>query len=727
MTHTKQNIPSTSNKTGQTLSIPDLSLVLMVGISGSGKSTFAQQHFESYEVVSSDQCRGIVSNNENDLNATSDAFELLNYTVSKRLKNGLLTVVDATNVQPESRSKLVRLAKEHHVLPVAVVLNVPLKTCEQRNNSREDRSIRKEGLRQQYLNLKRSVKRLKREGFRTIHVLDSEEKIANVEGFFREKRYNDLRHEQGPFNIIGDVHGCLEELTELIDKLGYVREEVEYDLINFGIKIKHPEGRRLIFVGDLVDRGPDSVGVLKLVMSTVKDEIAFCVPGNHDVKLRRKLIGKNVNVNHGLEVTMAQLEGESSEFIKKIEQFVYGLTSHLIFDEGKLLVAHAGLGEAMHGRTSGAVRSFCLYGETTGETDEFGLPVRFDWASEYRGTTKVVYGHTPVPRAEWFNNTMDIDTGCVFGGKLSALKYPEEEVVSIDAKKVYSEPKRPIEQAPIGPFSTQHQHDDLLDIEDVTGKRIIQTRLRNNITIKEENSISALEVMSRFAVNPKWLIYLPPTMSPCETSTLDDYLEHPENAIDYYAKHNVGRIVLEEKHMGSRAIVIVCKDESVVQKRFGIEDEGIGICYTRTGRNFFSDSELEKAFLHRVCKGLTKANFWEKFNTDWVCLDTELMPWSAKAQALLKDQYAAVGASATHGLSDVVNVLKKMTARNLGEEDDAISKLTQSFIRKNEQAAQFVTAYQGYCWEVESLDDYQLAPFHILATEEQTYSSKSHQ
>ena len=219
-----------------------------------------------------------------------------------------------------------------------------------------------------------------------------------------------------------------------------------------------------------------------------------------------------------------------------VREFLYSLISHYILDNGKLAVAHAGIKEEMQGRGSGAVRSFCLYGETTGEIDEFGLPVRYNWASEYRGKAKVVFGHTPVPKAEWLNKTIDIDTGCVFGGELTALRYPEEELVSVKAKEVYCEPVKPLETESDSNLSHQQEYDDLLNIDDVIGKRIVQTRLRNNLTIREENSIAALEVMSRFAINPKWLIYLPPTMSPCGTSELPNYLEHPQQAVNYYKK-----------------------------------------------------------------------------------------------------------------------------------------------------------------------------------------------
>lgn len=505
------------------ITVPQLSLVLLVGVSGSGKSSFAKKHFEKYEIVSSDECRGIVSNDENSLDATQDAFELVHYIIAKRLKQGLLTVVDATNVQADGRKKLIQLAHDYHTLPVAIVLDLPEKVCQKRNEERSDRNFGNHVIRNQKQQLKRSLRGLKREGFRKIYTLKSVEEVDAVQGIIREKLYNDKKDITGPFDIIGDIHGCYEELIMLLEELDYQLIKATDNSKNYGLSVSHPENRKVIFLGDLVDRGPASPAVLKLVMSMVQSGIAFCVPGNHDLKLQKKLKGKNVNIAHGLAETLEQLEKETPEFIEEVKEFLYSLISHYIFDDGNLVVAHAGIKEEMQGRGSAAVRAFCLYGETTGEIDEFGLPVRYNWASEYRGKAKVIYGHTPIPEPEWLNRTLNIDTGCVFGGKLTALRYPEEILVSVPAQKVYCEPVRPL-QTETPELTHQQEYDDLLNIEDVIGKRIIQTKLKNNITIQEENSIAALEVMSRFAVNPKWLIYLPPTMSPCETSDLPEKL-----------------------------------------------------------------------------------------------------------------------------------------------------------------------------------------------------------
>jgi protein phosphatase len=340
----------------------------------------------------------------------------------------------------------------------------------------------------------------------------------------------------------------------------------------------------------------------------------------------------------------------------------------------------------------------------------------------------VVYGHTPVPHAEWLNKTINIDTGCVFGGALTALRYPELETVSVPARQTYCVPARPFLPDADGgaALSSQHQDDDLLDMADVTGKRIISTRLRHNVTVREENATAALEVMSRFAANPKWLVYLPPTMSPSETSSRDGYLEHPEEAFAYFRGQGIEQVVCERKHMGSRAVVVVCRNEEAARRRFGVAGES-GIVTTRTGRQFFEDAALEASLLDRVRHALTASNFWSEFATDWAVLDCELMPWSAKAQELLKSQYAAVGAAANAALPHVLDALTVAQNRLHGDAAELTSALHADFAGRKIAAERFVDAYRGYCWPVESIADYKLAPFHLLATEGTVHFHQNHQ
>lgn len=691
-----------TRKPGRELPVTDLSLVVLVGASGSGKSTFARRHFKPTEVISSDFCRGLVADDENDQSASRDAFDVLHYIAGKRLAAGRRTVVDATSVQQDSRRQLIDLAKRYDVLPIAIVLDVPEEVCAERNAARTDRADMPRRVIQRHVReLRRSLRHLEREGFRKVHVLRGVEEVENAT-VVTEKRYNDLTHLTGPFDIVGDIHGCSAELEALLAKLGYAD----------GV---HPEGRTAVFVGDLVDRGPDSPGVLRRVMSMVKSGNALCVPGNHENKYGRHLKGRRVQHTHGLAETIAQMEGESEEFRAEVREFIDGLVSHYVLDGGRLVVCHAGLPEKYHGRTSGRVRSHALYGETTGETDAFGLPVRYPWAEDYRGRAAVVYGHTPVPEATWLNNTICVDTGAVFGGKLTALRWPERELVDVPAERVWYEPVRPLHsEAPGG------QDGRPLDLADVHGRRAVETRHAGRVAVREENAAAALEVMSRFATDPRLLPYLPPTMAPTATSRIESYLEHPEEAFAQYARDGVARVVCEEKHMGSRAVALVCRDAETARKRFGV-DGPTGSLYTRTGRPFFDDTEVTEEILGRLRSAIGDAGLWEELDTDWLLLDAELMPWSLKATGLLRGQYAAVGAASGAVFPGALAALEAAAARGA----DVGGLLT----RQRERAADaraFTAAYRRYCWTTEGLEGVRLAPFQLLAVQGRSLAALPH-
>ncbi|WP_205530646.1 polynucleotide kinase-phosphatase [Streptomyces sp. MBT27] len=693
-------LPATSCP--RALPVTDLSLVVLVGATGSGKSTFARRHFKATEVISSDFCRGLVADDENDQGASRDAFDVLHYIAGKRLAAGRLTVVDATNVQPESRKQLVRLAREHDVLPIAIVLDLPEDVCAERNAQRPDRAgMPRHVIGRHRRELRRGLRGLEREGFRKVHVLRSVEEVERAE-IVIERRYNDLRHLTGPFDIIGDIHGCRSELESLLGKLGYVD----------GV---HPEGRTAVFVGDLVDRGPDSPGVLRRVMGMVADGNALCVPGNHENKLGRYLKGRNVQHTHGLAETIEQLEKEDEGFREQVREFIDGLVSHYVLDGGSLVVCHAGLPEKYHGRTSGRVRSHALYGDTTGETDEFGLPVRYPWAEDYRGRAAVVYGHTPVPNTSWINNTICLDTGAVFGGRMTALRWPERELVDVPAERVWYEPVKPlVTEAPGG-----HEGRPL-DLADVHGRRVVETRLMGKVAVREENAAAALEVMSRFAVDPRLLAHLPPTMAPTATSRVEGYLEHPAEAFAQYAKDGVAKVVCEEKHMGSRAVALVCRDAEVARERFGVPG-ATGVLHTRTGRPFFDDAAVTEEILQRLRSAVSAAGLWDELGTDWLLLDAELLPWSLKASGLLRSQYAAVGASSGAALPAALRALEAASGRGV-----EVAGLAERQRERAADAAAFTEAYRRYCWTTDGLDGVRLAPFQILAVQGRSLAAVPH-
>jgi protein phosphatase len=699
------------------LTVPELSLVVLIGVSGSGKSTFGCTHFRPTEVISSDFCRGLVADDENDQSATPQAFELLHYIAGQRLKAGRLTVVDATNVQTEARRQLVTIAREHDVLPVAIVLDVPEKVCVERNAGRPDRDFGAHVIRRQRDQLRRGLKGLQREGFRTVHTLHGEDEVADV-SITRTKLFNDLRHESGPFDVIGDVHGCRAELEALLAELGYAIGR-DHEGRATGA---HHDGRRAIFVGDLVDRGPDTPGVLRLVMGMVAAGDAFCVPGNHENKLLRALRGRNVQVTHGLVESLAQLAAETDQFRADAERFMDGLVSHYVLDGGRLVVSHAGLTERYQGRASRRVREFCLYGQTTGETDEYGLPVRYPWAQEYRGEAMVLYGHTPIPAPEWVNNTLCLDTGCVFGGRLTALRYPERELVSVPAAKVYYAPAKPFPVNPdaVVPDVAGRRDPEVLDITDVTGTRIVETKYHPRIGVREENAAAALELMSRFAIDPRWLLYLPPTMSPVATSTRPDLLEHPEQAFDAFRADGIDHVVCEEKHMGSRAVALVCRSLGAARARFGAPGDQLGAVWTRTGRPFFS-GELMAQFVDRLRAAAEAAGLFDELGTPWLLLDAELLPWSAKAGQLLRDQYAAVGAAARASLPVAVSLLGQAAAAGLD-----VGDLLERTRTRELNAAAFTDAYRHYCWPTDGLTGVRIAPFQLLAAEGAVYHERPH-
>ncbi|HHH31059.1 MAG TPA: hypothetical protein ENK57_22310 [Polyangiaceae bacterium] len=265
---------------------------------------------------------------------------------------------------------------------------------------------------------------LRKQRFRSVFHLHGVEEVesASVQIVRREC---DRRTDRGPFDLIGDVHGCAAELRELLERLGYSADG------------RHPDGRRVVFLGDLVDRGPAIPETLEIAMNLVCARGGIAVLGNHDAKLLRWFAGKNVKLVHGLEQSVEQLEGCSAADLHRYRLFLESLGVHYLLDGGRLVIAHGGLAQRFHGRTSGAVRAFCLFGDTTGETDEDGYPIRLDWGSEYRGEAAVVYGHTPTLEPAWVNNALCIDTGCVFGGSLTALRWPERTIVSVPAREIY--------------------------------------------------------------------------------------------------------------------------------------------------------------------------------------------------------------------------------------------------------------------------------------------------
>jgi protein phosphatase len=258
-----------------------------------------------------------------------------------------------------------------------------------------------------------------------------------------------------------------------------------------------------------------------------------------------------------------------------------------------------------------------------------------------------------------------------------------------------------------------------LNISDVLGKRIVAARLAGSVTVREENALAALEVMSRFAIDPRWLVYLPPTMSPTATSAEPGLLEHPAEALGAYRSAGVAEVICQEKHMGSRAVLVACRDDAAALRRFGLP--GPGVIFTRTGRAFFADPRVERELLGAVIEACETAGLWQELATDWLVLDCELLPWSAKAGDLLRTQYAPVAVAAEAALSEAAELARAAVARGV----DAAGLLA-GLIERQASSSGFAAAYRRYCWPVSSIADLRLAPFQILAGEGAVHALRPH-
>ncbi|MCY3016627.1 MAG: metallophosphoesterase [Planctomycetota bacterium] len=408
------------------------------------------------------------------------------------------------------------------------------------------------------------------------------------------------------FDIIGDVHGCDAELVALMARLEHPIDPA----------LPHPEGRRLVFVGDLVDRGPASPAVVIRVKRLAEAGRGLCVAGNHDIRLAEALRGEPVEPGHGLEVSLGQLAAESAAVREEVATFLAGLPGHLVLDDGRLVVAHAGLEENHHRSDASAAREAAIHGAYTGDFDHRAMPVRDDWASRYRGAAAVVQGHTPVAEVEWLNNTICIDTGCVYGDRLTALRWPERELVSVPAMACHARSARgPLPPRRLSPRPVARPAPPLPTAADALA------------TLRQSAATEMARRGGKVAEDPApdpWVIHLPPTMSPCDPAQQGDGLEHPLGAFAHYAAAGLRQVICEQKQTGLRGVAVVCRDVATAARRFGVGDGTAGAIHSRTGHRSFP--AIEEASLVGAIRSATEAaGLWTSLDTDWLCLDGELV------------------------------------------------------------------------------------------------------
>lgn len=692
-------------------------IILLIGPSNSGKSTLlkslvAKNQLLQSEIISSDAFRTLVSDTDfidlsnitkededivyEDYQRTSEqAFHALHTIVEARAKLNKTSIIDATNLRSFEREKYFEIAKQHHVPVIGIVLNISKETLlvrdAQRKNPRGQKRVA-----QQFNTFKYELKALKKEHFAKLYFVKESDEIEIV------RPVNKLLLEIGAgFDIIGDIHGCYDEMLTLIEKLGYEKHDELYI---------HPEGRRLISIGDVMSRGPKSIDTMLFWQTQIEAGLSYMTDSNHGWKIARYLSGQHVVLTHGDELIeqeffhYEQAHGTEATLMLKqqLASMLFNTPSHyVLMKDGvrKAVVTHAGIKDHYIGKQSKRISDFSRYGDVQ-HTEEGAKPIRGDWFTQHKTSELIIWGHDVKVQPFKANRTINIDQGAVFGGELTAFRYPEQHVVSVKANANYAgTDDNPILEAKNRRFSPPRAS------QFVNGFTV---HLSNDeqVNIPKENALAALDTFSHYTLPLEQIIYLPPTMSPTpQTSALPDYLEHPAEAFAYYQKNGVHSLIAEKKHMGSRAVIFIAKSKEIAKEL--INSNQLGYITTRTGRAFF-EHEQQQALLEKIHAELEAANYFECFNTTFVLMDAEILPWNLKAQSLIDEQYETV---AENALLDRFKLVKKLQQT----EQVDVSDWLADYSEKLKNAVCFDAVFKNYCWSTNDLAGIQIAPFHILS------------
>lgn len=715
------------------IQLPYAGIVLLVGPSNSGKSTWLKQLIEDEtirpsEVVSSDDYRKLVGDvehidwkghppDEADTlyeayqDISTEAFALMTSLIEARARLNKLTIIDATHLYASDRKTYIELARRLHQPIYALVLDVEQHTLLERDQQRDfPRGGRR--VKQQVQVFNREKRSMKREGFDQLHIVADVEKVELV------RQMNNPLHISADhgIDVIGDIHGCFDEFIELLGRLGYIQNEE-------GLYV-HPEGRTFLSLGDIMSRGPKSLDTILFFIRHVEAGVAKMIDSNHGWKVLRWLEGRNVTMKHGDELFVEELHAfeeengaELTEALKSsMKRLLKHAPSHYVLTKHDIPTAvcvHAGIRDEFIGKSSREISDFCRYGDNDG-FDDAGKPIRKDWTVHHRSNKLIIWGHDPRPRPLRLNQTINIDQGVVFGGRLTAFRYPEQTIVQVEAKQDYAQ----VDDNPLAMLEAKRL--DPPNIGKFMNGYTVETEAIGAVKVSKETALPSIDLVSHHTVPLEELVYIPPTMSPTPKPAAEEgYLEHPNEAIAYYRELGITRLIAEKKHMGSRAILLLFKNEDAAEQAIGRRTKGI--IYTRSGRRFF-ESEQELEVVTRLHQSLTSNDYFTSHQTEFVLLDAEILPWNLKARELIRHQYAHVAEQALLDREQLKRSLESAVDRV-----DGVREWYREVSQKLEQAETFKQAFQTYCWDVEDLNAIKIAPFHVLAHSEETFFDKTHE
>jgi hypothetical protein len=529
-------------------------------------------------------------------------------------------------------------------------------------------------------------------------------------------------------DIMGDGHGLLKSRLDLIEKAGYV-------VCDDGI-YRHPSGRKLVYLNDETGKGcePDdrveygkypSIAMANMMMKQVKAGEAYAVDSNHNYKLWRFLEGRNVIMQNGDELVEQEFINFEKEYGKEktlqlkseLLDFLKNLPSHLIIQDNginRAVVVHAGIKEEMIGKKSNEIRDYCRFGPKNDESENIEeIPNRIDWTKEYNGAPLIIWGHDPRPEPRIINNTINLDQGGYCGHKLTLMRYPDMEFVHVNVNKSYVEDeKNAIMKFYNNRFEIPSINSYINGINlEIDGKEI---------NCHHKDVAYALDLVSTRTVSLEELFYVAPTMSPTpKVSKLDNFLEHPNEAFEYFIENDIKKVVAQKKHMGSRALITLFKNEEIGKKY--INKNKKGFILSRNNIRFFN-IEQEKQYVDRLVEDLTKHNFFEKYDTDLLILDCEILPWNLKANSLITNQYGLVSNTSRYVRNHKLEILKELFNQGKVSKEDV-----EKQINLLENSKKFHDVFSFYCWNIEDINNVKIAPFHILSFSKESNFNRNHE